>query len=116
MKLALSTSTIMLWLIVSASAQTPSPFIGSWCSLAPGGSLSKLDIHRVDGEAATGHYKYNGLPTQLDEPITGVIADGVFRARIGNISWTLTRKGSALESTAASNRTGVTHFMQLKSC
>lgn len=98
------------------ASSTQSSFIGSWCSLAPGGSLSKLDIHRVDGEAATGHYKYNGLPTQLDEPITGVIADGVFRARIGNISWTLTRKGSALEGTAANNRTGVTHFMQLKSC
>jgi peptidoglycan hydrolase-like protein with peptidoglycan-binding domain len=101
----------------ASSAPTgSSPFVGSWCSLSPGGSLSKLDIHRVDGQAATGHYKYNGLPTQLDEPITGVIGDGVFRARIGNISWTLTRKGSALEGTAANNRTGVTHFMQMKSC
>lgn len=97
-------------------ASTQSPFVGSWCALASGGSLTKLDIHRVDGQAATGHYKYNGLPTQLDEPITGVITDGVFRARIGNISWTLSRKGDALEGTAANNRTGLTHYIRLKSC
>lgn len=93
-----------------------SPFIGSWCALAQGGSLTKLDIHRVDGQTATGHYKYNGLPTQLDEPITGTIVDGVFRARIGNISWTLTHKGNVLEGTPANNRTGVTHYVQLKPC
>lgn len=93
-----------------------SPFIGSWCALAQGGSLTKLDIFRVDGQAATGHYKYNGLPTQLDEPFTGTIVDGVFRARIGNISWTLTRKGNVLEGTPANNRTGVTHYVQLKPC
>ncbi len=95
---------------------TQSPFVGSWCSLSQGGSLTKLDIHRVDGQAATGHYKYNGLPTQLDEAITGVIAGGVFRARIGNISWTLSPKEGALDGTAANNRTGVTHHMRLKPC
>lgn len=116
MKLTLATSIAMLGLTVSTSAQTPNPFIGSWCALAPGGSLTKLDIFRVDGQAATGHYKYNGLPTQLDEPITGTIVDGVFRARIGNISWTLTRKGNVLEGTPANNRTGVTHYVQLKPC
>lgn len=116
MKLTLATSIAMLGLTVSTSAQTPSPFIGSWCSIAPGGSLSKLDIHNVQGQAATGHYQYNGLPTQLDEPITGTIVDGVFRARIGNISWTLSPKGDALEGTAANNRTGMTYFMRMKSC
>ena len=116
MKLALAISTIMLWLTASASAQTPSPFIGSWCNLSSGGSLVKLDIHKVDGETATGHYKFNGIPTQLDEAITGTITNGVFRARIGNISWTLAHKGDVLDGTAANNRTGNTGYMQLKPC
>lgn len=116
MKLPFATSIAMLGLTVSTSAQTPSPFVGSWCHLAPGGSLSKLDIQKVDGQAVAGHYKYDGLPTQLDEPITGTIIDGVFRARIGNISWTLSRKGDVLDGTAANNRTGISYFMQLKPC
>lgn len=98
------------------AANSPSSFAGSWCSLSPGGSLSKLDIHRIEGQSATGHYKYNGLPTQMDEAITGTIIDGVFRARIGNISWILSRKGSNLDGTAANNRTGVSYYMQLKPC
>lgn len=93
-----------------------SPFIGSWCSVSPGGSTSKLDIHKVEGQTATGHYKYDGLPTQLDQPMSGTITDSVFRARIGNISWTLSRKGNILDGTAANNRTGGTAYMQMKPC
>lgn len=100
----------------SVSHPGSSPYIGSWCSVSPGGSTSKLDIHKVEGQTATGHYKYDGLPTQLDQPITGTITDGTFRARIGNISWTLSRKGNILDGTAHNNRTGVTHFMQMKPC
>lgn len=95
---------------------SPSPFIGSWCLLSPGGALSKLDIHKIEGQSITGHYKYNGPPTQLDQPITGTIIDGIFRSTIGNISWTFSRKGSELDGTAANNRTGSMAYVQMKPC
>lgn len=98
------------------ASSTQSPLIGSWCSVSAGGALTKLDIHKVEGEVATGHYLFNGVPTKLDEPITGTVSEGTFRARIGNVSWTLTRKGNLLDGTVANHRTGGTHFMQLKPC
>lgn len=93
-----------------------SPFIGSWCSLTPGGSKTKLDIHKVEGPVATGHYKYDGLPTQLDQPMSGTINNGVFRATIGNVTWTLSRKGNNLDGSVANSRTGTVVYLPLTPC
>lgn len=101
---------------VTAPQAGSSPLTGSWCSVSAGGSTTKLDIHKAEGQTATGHYKYDGLPTQLDQPMSGTISEGVFRATIGNVSWTLSRKGNILDGSVHNNRTGVTHFMQLKPC
>ena len=96
--------------------QTASPFIGSWCSTGPGGSLTKMDVHAVEGQTMTGRYMYNGLPTQVDDAMSGTVVDGVLRARIGNVSWTLTAKGAALDGNVSNHRTGTTVYLQLKRC
>lgn len=101
---------------VTAPPIGSSPLIGSWCSVSAGGSTTKLDIQKAEGQSATGHYKYDGLPTQLDQPMSGTITEGVFRATIGNVSWTLSRKGNTLDGSVYNNRTGVTQYMQLKPC